>query len=137
MTCPEIDPALDEQRGALQLSQHITTCLNALKAAALPNVTIIFIPTRWARWRTFETEQERFNPHNFVKAYLSSVPQQNGTLKVDGYPVKRGTLKLDRDSALLWVHGVSRAINPRFKLLSGQAPYSSTASHPPSFRPLD
>jgi len=26
MTCPEIDPALDEQRGALQLSQHITTC---------------------------------------------------------------------------------------------------------------
>ena len=290
MTCPEIDPSLDEQRGALQLSQHITTCLNALKAAALPNVTIIFIPTRWARWRTFETEEERFDLHNFVKAfcvpqgiatqfleedtlenelqcrirwwlslalyvksmrtpwvlssldsdtafvglgisldrkaekgnqvilgcshlynaqgqglqfrlskienpmfrhrnafmsyddarrvgetirqlfwesrfrlpgrvvihkltpflnderkglqaglsgvkevdlleihvdsalrYLSSVPQQNGTLKVDGYPVKRGTLlKLDRDSALLWVHGVSRAINPRLNYYQGK-----------------
>jgi hypothetical protein len=53
--------------------------------------------------------------------YLSSVPQQNGTLKVDGYPVKRGTLlKLDRDSALLWVHGVSRAINPRLNYYQGK-----------------
>jgi len=53
--------------------------------------------------------------------YLSSIPQQNGTLKVDGYPVKRGTLlKLDRDSALLWVHGVSRAINPRLSCCQGK-----------------
>jgi hypothetical protein len=290
LTCPEIDPNFNEQRGALQLSQHITTCLNALKAAALPNVTVIFIPTRWARWRTFETESERFDLHNFVKAfcvpqgiatqfleedtlendlqcrirwwlslalyvksmrtpwvlssldndsafvglgisldrkaekgnnvilgcshlynaqgqglqfrlskienpvfrhrnafmsyddarrvgetirqlfwesrfrlpgrvvihkqtpflnderrglqaglsgvkqidlleihvdsalrYLSSVPQRDGTFKEDGYPVKRGTLlKLDRDSALLWVHGVSRAINPQLKYYQGK-----------------
>jgi hypothetical protein len=73
LTCPDIDPALDSQRGALQLSQHITTCLNVLKAAALPNVTIVFIPTRWARWRTFETDTERFDLHNFTKAFC--VPQ--------------------------------------------------------------
>ena len=73
LTCPEIDLTFDEQRGALQLSQHITSCLNALKAAALPNVTVIFIPTRWARWRTFDTESERFDLHNFVKAFC--VPQ--------------------------------------------------------------
>ena len=42
-------------------------------------------------------------------------------LKVDGYPVKRRTLlKLDRDSALLWVHGVSRAINPRLNYYQGK-----------------
>jgi hypothetical protein len=291
VTCPDIDPNLDAQKGALQLSHNITTCLNALKAAALPNVTIIFIPTRWARWRTFETDSERFDLHNFVKAfcvpqgiatqfleedtldnslqcrirwwlslalyvksmrtpwvlssldsdsafvglgisldrkaekgkhvilgcshlynaqgqglqfrlskienpifrgrrnafmsyddarrvgetirqlfwesrfklpnrvvihkltpflnderkglqdglsgvkeidlleihvddalrYLSSIPQTNGTFKEDGFPVKRGTLlKLDRDSALLWVHGVSRAIDPRFKYYQGK-----------------
>lgn len=290
LTCPEIDPALDAQRGALRLSQHITTCLNALKAAALPNVIVIFIPSRWARWRSFETEAERFDLHNFVKAfcvpqgiatqfleedtldnelqcrirwwlslalyvksmrtpwvlssldndsafvglgisldrkaekgrhvilgcshlynaqgqglqfrlskienpvfrnrnafmsyddarrvgetirqlfwesrlrlpdrvvihkytpfldderkglqaglvgvkeielleihvdnalrYLASIPQDDGTFKVDGFPVKRGTLlKLDRDSALLWVHGVSNVVNPRFKYYQGK-----------------
>jgi hypothetical protein len=290
VTCPDVDPVLDTERGALQLSQHITACLNTLKAAALPSVTIVFIPTRWAQWRSFETESERFDLHNFVKAfcvpqgiatqfleedtlenalqcrirwwlslalyiksmrtpwvlssldqdtafvglgmsldrkaakgshvilgcshlynaqgqglqfrlskienpvfrrknafmsyedarrvgetirqlfwdsrfrlpgrvvihkqtpfmgderrglqaglsgvreidlleihvddalrYLSSIPQQHGTFKEDGYPVRRGTLlKLDRDSALLWVHGVSRAVNPRFNYYQGK-----------------
>jgi hypothetical protein len=73
LTCPEVEPTFDERRGALQLSQSISACLNALKAAALPAVTIIFIPTRWTRWRAFETETERFDLHNFVKAFC--VPQ--------------------------------------------------------------
>jgi hypothetical protein len=56
-----------------------------------------------------------------VRSYLSSISQPNGTFKEDGYPVKRGTLlKLDRDSALLWVHGVSRAINPRLNYYQGK-----------------
>jgi hypothetical protein len=291
LTCPDIDPNLDGQRGSLQLSQHITTCLNTLKAAARPTVIIIFIPTRWGRWRSFETADERFDLHDFVKAfcvpqgiatqfleedtldnelqcrirwwlslalyvksmrtpwvlssldsesayvglgmsldrkaekghhvilgcshlynaqgqglqfrlskienpiirrrnafmsyedarrvgetirqlfwessrfrlpdrvvihkltpfldderkglqaglsgvkqvdlleihvdsalrYLASLPQQDGTFKQDGYPVKRGTLlKLDRDLALLWVHGVSRVVNPRFNYYQGK-----------------
>jgi hypothetical protein len=290
LTCPEIDLNSDSQSGALQLSQHITTCLNALKASALPNVTIIYIPTKWAKWWTFETATESFDLHNFVKAfcvpqgiatqfleedtldnplqcrirwwlslalyvksmrtpwvlssldsdsafvglgigidrkaergkhvmlgcshlynaqgqglqfrlskienpvmrgknafmshddarrvgetirqlfwesrfclpgrvvihkltpftrdervglqaglsgvkeidlleinvdsavrYLSSIPQRDGTFKEDGYPVKRGTLmKLDRDAALLWVHGVSKAINPRLNYYQGK-----------------
>jgi hypothetical protein len=290
ITCPDIDQNLDAERGALQLSRNITTCLSALKAAALPNITMIFIPTRWIKWRSFETESERFDLHNFVKAfcvpqglatqfleedtlenplqcrirwwlslalyvksmrtpwvlssldtdsafvglgisldrkaakgqhvilgcshlysaqgqglqfrlskienpifrgrnafmsyddarrvgetirqlfwesrfklpervvihkltpflnderrglqeglsgikevdlleihvddalrYLSSIAQQDGSFKEDAYPVKRGTLlKLDRDSALLWVHGVSRAIDPRFNYYQGK-----------------
>lgn len=73
LTCPEIDKSLNAQRGALQLSQNITSCLSALKAAALPSVTIVFIPTRWGLWRSFETDTERFDLHNFVKAFC--VPQ--------------------------------------------------------------
>lgn len=64
---------LDQERGALELSRHIANCLSMLKAAAAPNVTIVFIPTRWIKWRTFETESERFDLHNFVKAFC--VPQ--------------------------------------------------------------
>src|SRR5260370_10794099 len=30
---------------------------------------MICIPTRWDRWRTFETEEERFDLHNFVNAF--------------------------------------------------------------------
>ncbi len=77
VTCPEIDPGLNEEAGALQLSQHISTCLNALKAAAAPNLTIIYIPLRWARWRKFETAAERFDLHNFVKAFC--IPQGMAT----------------------------------------------------------
>lgn len=73
LTCPETDPNLDAQRSALQLSQNITASLTALKSAALPAVTVVFIPTRWARCRSFETETERFDLHNFVKAFC--VPQ--------------------------------------------------------------
>ena len=53
--------------------------------------------------------------------YLSSIPQSDGGFKEDGFPVKRGTLlRLDRDSALLWVHGVSRALDPQRKYYQGK-----------------
>jgi len=73
VTCPEVDPRLTQEQGALQLSSHITSCLSALRAAAVPNVIVVFIPTRWANWRSFETKSERFDLHNFVKAFC--VPQ--------------------------------------------------------------
>jgi hypothetical protein len=71
--CPEISPTLNQQQGALEIGRHITTCLSALKAAAAPSLTLIFIPQRWGLWRSFETESERFDLHNFVKAFC--VPQ--------------------------------------------------------------
>jgi hypothetical protein len=73
VTCPEIAPGLNQQQGALEFAQHITTSLATLKAKASPSVTIVFVPTRWIQWRGFETEAERFDLHNFVKAFC--VPQ--------------------------------------------------------------
>jgi hypothetical protein len=72
-TCPEVDPTLDQEKGSLELSRRISSCLSALKAAAAPQVTVVFVPTRWAKWRGFETEFERFDLHNFIKAFC--VPQ--------------------------------------------------------------
>jgi hypothetical protein len=77
VTCPDVDPTIGQEKGALETSRHITSCLSSLKAAASPNVTIIFVPARWANWRTFETESERFDLHNFIKAFC--VPQGIGT----------------------------------------------------------
>ena len=73
VTCPDVEPGTDQQRGASEISQKITSCLSSLKAAASPNVIIIFVPTRWANWRMFETDTERFDLHAFVKAFC--VPQ--------------------------------------------------------------
>ena len=73
VACPEIDEALDAENGARELAKRITSSIGTLRAKGLPHVTIIFIPTRWAKWRRFETDSERFDLHDFVKAFC--VPQ--------------------------------------------------------------
>jgi hypothetical protein len=53
--------------------------------------------------------------------YLSSVPKGEGEFAEDRFPVRRGTvIKLDTDTALLWVHGVAAALNPKFKYYQGK-----------------
>jgi len=53
--------------------------------------------------------------------YVASVPTGNGTFDDDNYPVRRGTaMKLDDFSALVWVHGATTALNPRFKYFQGK-----------------
>jgi hypothetical protein len=53
--------------------------------------------------------------------YLSSIPGPSGKFTIDRYPVRRGTVvKLDADSALLWVHGVSTALNPKLNYYQGK-----------------
>lgn len=73
VTCPEIDDTLSDRAGALELARHITRCIEGLRASASPNVIVIFVPSRWSRWRGFEDEAESFDLHNFVKAFC--VPQ--------------------------------------------------------------
>ena len=53
--------------------------------------------------------------------YVASIQKSNGSYGEDGYPVRRGTvMKLDRYSALFWVHGATTALNPRFKYFQGK-----------------
>ena len=53
--------------------------------------------------------------------YVASVQRPNGTFDEDNYPVRRGTLmRLDDFTALLWVHGASRALNPNLRYYQGK-----------------
>lgn len=53
--------------------------------------------------------------------YVASVPTGDGEFDDDNYPVRRGTaMKLDDFSALVWVHGATTALNPRFKYFQGK-----------------
>jgi hypothetical protein len=52
--------------------------------------------------------------------YVASIIKGN-TIDEDNFPVKRGTaVKLDDFSALVWVHGVTTAVNPRKKYFQGK-----------------
>lgn len=53
--------------------------------------------------------------------YVASQTGRDGTIDEDNYPVRRGTaVQLDAYTALLWVHGATTAINPRFKYFQGK-----------------
>lgn len=66
---PDPDPALDAATGALELAGTITRTIDAVRASYGASVILVFVPARYARWRRFETENERFDLHDFVKAY--------------------------------------------------------------------
>jgi hypothetical protein len=53
--------------------------------------------------------------------YVASQTQRDGTIDEDNYPVRRGTVvHLDAYTALLWVHGVTNAVNPKLKYFQGK-----------------
>lgn len=66
---PEIQANVDEKSGALRLANSITAAIDSLLASHKPNLVVIFIPTRWEKWKKFSTEDESFDLHDFVKAY--------------------------------------------------------------------
>jgi hypothetical protein len=52
--------------------------------------------------------------------YVASIVKDN-RFEEDRFPVRRGTtVKLDDNSALLWVHGVTSSINPSRKYFQGK-----------------
>ena len=53
--------------------------------------------------------------------FVNAVPSEDGKLQADGYPVRRGTaIQLDKYMALLWTHGGTTALNPRFTYYQGK-----------------
>jgi hypothetical protein len=53
--------------------------------------------------------------------YVASRPMPNGDFEIHGYPIRRGTtVVVDDQTALLWVHGTSTALNPRQSYFQGK-----------------
>lgn len=67
--CPEPKASLNSKAGATALARQITAQITSLRASTAPDVIVIFIPERWANWREYDDEGERFDLHDYVKAY--------------------------------------------------------------------
>ncbi len=68
-TCSEPDTRLSAEQGSRDLAQRLTRTIDAVVAVERPHVVLVFIPARWRLWRGYSTATERFDLHDFVKAY--------------------------------------------------------------------
>ncbi len=69
---PDVPVAGDsKERGTRLAARAVVQAIDELRGANRVNVTLIITPRRWANWRSFETEAERFDLHDFVKAYCA------------------------------------------------------------------
>jgi argonaute-like protein implicated in RNA metabolism and viral defense len=67
-TCPE--PQWNSAiQGSRDLADRIIRSIEDLRASYAPHVILIFIPERWVLLRGYRVENERFDLHDFVKAY--------------------------------------------------------------------
>lgn len=80
VTCPEPEGS-DERSKTVENGRVINRSIEALQASFSPNLVLIFFPDRWERYRKFDTDAERFNVHDFVKA--NSVQKGIGTQFLD------------------------------------------------------
>jgi hypothetical protein len=67
-TCPEPSSS-DAQTSALEIAGHINRGIQSLESAYAPHVVLVFFPDRWEAFRGYRTEAERFDVHDFVKAF--------------------------------------------------------------------
>lgn len=69
VTYPEPDAGSDSRAGSLELARNLTAGIDALTASRWPCVALVYVPDRLMRWRGFETEDEKFDLHDFTKAH--------------------------------------------------------------------
>ena len=60
-----------KEGGARLAARAVIHAIDELRGANRVNVILIITPKRWANWRSFETEAEKFDLHDFVKAYCA------------------------------------------------------------------
>jgi hypothetical protein len=66
--CPE-PKGRDPHSCALEIAAQINRGLEALQSSFAPHVVVVFYPQRWAAYKRYRTEVERFDVHDFVKAF--------------------------------------------------------------------
>ena len=66
--CPE-PTSSDPHTSALELAGQINRGVEMLQSSYAPHVVLILYPSRWRDYRGYRTEAERFDVHDFVKAF--------------------------------------------------------------------
>lgn len=69
VTCPEpkgYDHSIENCRS---LAQSLIRLIDSVVAIEKPNVIVIFIPERWSNLRAYRKSEEKFDLHDFIKAY--------------------------------------------------------------------
>lgn len=68
----------DIRYGSMKLREQLLTAIDSLCANSDVNVIVIFIPERWKPFESYNLSGERFDLHNFVKAYCvqKGIPTQ-------------------------------------------------------------
>jgi hypothetical protein len=61
--------AMDSREGALSIARSVTAAIDALRASHWPCIALVYVPDRLKSWRGFESEDECFDVHDFVKAH--------------------------------------------------------------------
>ncbi|KXS32553.1 MAG: Uncharacterized protein AWT59_1322 [Candidatus Gallionella acididurans] len=56
---------------AMQLAQRICRALDVIRGLRSNAVVVIFVPTRWTPYKTIDTGTEKFDLHDYVKAYAA------------------------------------------------------------------
>ena len=57
------------QTATLEIAGHINRGIEALQSTFAPHVVLVFYPDRWQGFRSYRTDTERFDVHDFVKAF--------------------------------------------------------------------
>jgi hypothetical protein len=66
--CPEPTES-DPRRASIEVARNINNAIQSLQSSFAPNVVLVFFPERWNHLRGFSGETERFDVHDFVKAF--------------------------------------------------------------------
>jgi len=59
----------DPRKASVEIAKQINACIETLQSTHAPQVVLIFIPDRWREYRGYKDENERFDLHDFVKAF--------------------------------------------------------------------
>lgn len=70
ITLPELEHTESEQAGSRELARNINAAISS-SAAVERTIVIVLTPKRWERFRRYDSDDESFDVHDFVKAYAA------------------------------------------------------------------
>lgn len=71
----------DDLSAAKELAQRICRCLDAIRMTKPGAIAAVYVPARWTPFKVVNTGTERFNLHDYIKAYAARHGQSTQFLR--------------------------------------------------------